>query len=220
MKKITWVGVGMALIWMAAGCSTSQITSSWKAENTVPVKYNKVLVLGLIREADRSMQENMENHMVGDLSDLGYTAVSSLQEFGPKAFDNMDETTALDKLKNSGVDAVITIVLLDKQKERRYVPGNLYYSPYGYYYNRFWGYRTTLYNRIYEPGYYVTNTRYFWESNLYDMRTQKLVYSVQTQSFDPANSESLGHEYGKMIVQDMVKKNVMMRTNEIPGKAF
>ena len=194
---------------MAAGCTTSKITTSWKAENTVPQKYNKILVLGLIRDADRTLQENMENHFVGDLKELGYNAVSSLKEYGPKAFDKMDEEAALSKLKNSGVDAVITIVLLDKEKERKYVPGNMYYSPYGYYYNRFWGYRSTLYRRIYEPEYYVTNTKYFWESNLYDMSTQKLVYSVQTQSFDPANLESMGHEYGQLIVKDMVKQNVL-----------
>jgi hypothetical protein len=129
----------------------------------------------------------------------------------------MEEEAAIDKLKSSGVDAVITIVLLDKKKESKYVPGNMYYSPYGYYYNRFWGYRGVLYRRIYEPGYYVTDTRYFWESNLYDMSTQQLLYSAQTQSFDPSSSASLGHEYGKMIVQDMVKKNVLIKSSGAKG---
>lgn len=218
MKKIKWIS--FALLLMAAGCTTSKITTSWKAENTVPQKYNKILVLGLIREADRTLQENMENHFVGDLKELGYNVVSSLKEYGPKAFDKMDEEAALSKLKNSGVDAVITIVLLDKEKERKYVPGNMYYSPYGYYYNRFWGYRSTLYHRIYEPEYYVTNTKYFWESNLYDMSTQKLVYSVQTQSFDPVNSESMGHEYGQMIVKNMVKQNVLQNQGNLTIKPF
>ncbi len=214
MKKIKWIGV--ALLLMAAGCTTSsKITTSWKAENTVPQKYNKILVLGLIREADRAIQENMENHFVGDIQELGYKAVSSLKEYGPKVFDKMDEESAISKLKNSGVDAVITIVLLDKKKESKYVPANIHYSPYGYYSNRFWGYRNTLYHRIYEPGYYVTDTKYFWESNLYDMSTQKLVYSVQTQSFDPANSESMGHEYGLMIVKNMVKQNVLKQQTAI-----
>ena len=203
------------LLLIVAGCTTSKITTSWKAENTVPQKYNKILVLGLIREADRTIQEKMENHFVGDLKELGYNAISSMQEYGPKAFDKMDEEAALSKLKNSGVNAVITIVLLDKEKERKYIPGNMSYSPYSYYYNHFWGYRTTLYNRIYEPGYYVTDTKYFWESNLYDMSTQKLVYSVQTQSFDPANSESMGHEYGLMIVKNMVKQNVLKQQTAI-----
>jgi hypothetical protein len=169
------------------------------------------MVVGLIKENDRTIQQNMENHFVGDLKDLGYNAVSSLQEYGPKAFDNLTEEAALAKLKGSGVDAVMTIVLLDKEKESKYVAGSIYYSPYGYYYNRFWGYRTTLYRRIYEPGYYVTDTKYFWESNFYDMSTEKLVYSVQTRSFDPVNTESMGHEYGKMIVKDMVKENVLQK---------
>lgn len=208
------------MLLIAGGCTTSKITSSWKAENTTPQKYNKIMVLGLIREADRTIQENMENHFVNDLKGLGYNATSSLQEYGPKAFDKMDEEAAVAKLKNSGVDAVMTIVLLDKEKERRYVAGSIYYSPYGYYYNRFWGYRTALYRRIYEPGYYITDTKYFWESNLYDMNTQKLVYSVQTQSFDPANSESLAHEYGQMIVKNMVSQNVLQDLKNAPLKGF
>ena len=203
-----------------AGCTTSRITSSWKADNTVPQYYNKILVMGLIRDADRTLQENMETHLVGDLKEMGYNAVSSLQEYGPKAFTGLNEESAISKIKDSGVDAVLTIVLLDKEKERKYIAGSIYYSPYGYYYNRFWGYYGTMYRRIYEPGYYVTDTRYFWESNFYDMSTQRLIYSVQTQSFDPASSESLGHEYGQMILKDMVKNKIVNKVSEIPQKAF
>lgn len=198
-----------ALLW---GCNSSRITTSWKAEEVKAQHYNKILVLGLIREADKSLQENMENHLVGDLKTLGYNAVSSFAEYGPKAFDKLDEDAAIAKLKNSGVDAVITIVLLDKQKEKKYVPGNTYYTPYRHYYNRFWGYRTTLYNRIQEPGYYVTDTRYFWESNLYEMSSQKLIYTVQTESFDPVSTENMAHEYGQLMVKDLVKNNVI-KTN-------
>ena len=208
MKKLIQIGIAFLLI-IAAGCSTTKITNSWKAENAVSGNYKKVLVLGLIREADRNIQDYMENHMVGDLKDLGYNAVPSIKEYGPKAFDKMEEKDAIEKLRNSGIDAIITIVLLDKEKERKYVPGNMYFTPYGYYHNNFWEYRSALYQRIYEPGYYVTSTKYFWESNLYDMNTQKLVYSVQTQSFEPVNSESLGHEYGEKIVKNMVNQHVL-----------
>ena len=211
MKHIYWIG--LTLMVMSFGCNTSKITNSWKSDNTADYKFKKILVLGLIRESDRTLQQNMENHLVEDLLHRGYKAESALTEYGPKAFDKMDEEAAIGKIKNTGVDAVITIVLLDKKKERKYIPGNLFFSPYGYYYNHFWGYRSTLYNRIYEPGYYVTDTKYFWESNLYDMETQKLVYSVQTQSFDPSNSESMGHEYGQIIVKDMTRNNILNNNN-------
>ena len=218
MKTISRIAV--ALLLAATGCTTSRITSSWKAEGAEAKKYNKILVLGLIRESDRRIQENMENHFVGDLKEFGYNAISSLQEYGPKVFDKMDEEAAIDKLRDSGVDAVLTIVLLDKEKERRYVPGYLYYSPYGYYYDRFWGYRVTLSRRIYETGYYVTDTRYFWESNLYDMKTQKLLYSVQTRSFDPSNSESMAHDYGTLIVKNMVKEKIFLNQGNLIAKPF
>jgi hypothetical protein len=207
------VSVVLLLVIICIACSTSKITSTWKAENVNTTAYTKIMVLALTNEVERSLQTNMENHLVSDLKNLGYNAVSSLREYGPKAFDKLDETAALDKLKNSGVDAVLTIVLLDKSRERSYVPGHIFYSPYGYYYNRFWGYRTTLYHRIYEPGYYVTDTKYFWESNLYDMGTQKLIYSVQTQSFDPSNTETLGHEYGQLIVNRMQQEGVLSKKN-------
>ena len=207
MKKIKWLAV--FLILLLTGCTTTKITSSWKAQNVEAKQYKKIMVLGLILDTDRSLQEKMEAHLVGDLKDKGHNAVSSLSEYGPKAFTGMKETEAINKLKESGVDAVITIVLLDKEKERNYVPGRLYYSPYGIYYNRFWGYYGTLNYRIYEQGYYITDTKYFWESNMYDMSTQSLIYSVQTKSFDPADSESLGHEYGKLIINEMVKNNIL-----------
>ena len=197
----------MAILFLAA-CSSTKITSSWKSPNLQPKQYNKILVLGLIKENDRSLQEKMEAHLVDDLKSKGLNAISSLQEYGPQAFSNTTETVAIARLKQSNIDAVITIVLLDKEKERNYVPGRMFYSPYVIYYNRFWPYYGTLNYRIYEPGYYVTDTKYFWESNVYDVSTQSLLYSVQTKSFEPANSESLGHEYGKLIIKAITENAV------------
>ncbi len=202
--------LGLFVLFLLESCTTSQITTSWKSNNAEVKLYKKVMVLGLIREADRTIQENMENHFVNDLKVLGYDAVSSLKEYGPKAFDKMAEDEAIAKLKNSGIDAVITIVLLDKEHERNYRPNNIYYSPFGYYNNWFWGYHNTLNRRIYEPGYFLENTKYFWESNLFDMTNQKLVYSVQTQSFDALNSESMGHHYGKMIVKNLLSQKILV----------
>lgn len=208
MKKI--ITTAVVLFLLAAGCGpATQITSSWKAENVQPAKYKKMVVLGLVRENDRTIRERLEQHVVGDLRELGYDAVCSCDEYNPKAFENMSEDQAITKLRESGVDAVLTVVLLDKTQERYYVPGRVVYSPYMVYQGRFWRYSRVMYDRIYTEGYYSTNTKYFWESNLYDMASNTLVYSSQSQSFDPFSAESLAHSYGQMIVKDMVKKNVL-----------
>jgi hypothetical protein len=50
----------------------------------------------------------------------------------------------------------------------------------------FWGYL-----QYRPPGYYETNTRYFWEANLYDLGNSEMIYSIQTESFDPASTADL-----------------------------
>jgi hypothetical protein len=200
MNYLKWSSFFLLILIMS--CNTSKITTSWKDSTLNIEQYKKILVLGLIKENDRSLQENMENHFIGDLKNLGYMSISSLKEYGPKVFSKMDEETALSTLQNSGVDAVLTIVLLDKKKERKYVPSNPI---------RFWSHSRAFYDRIYMPGYYVTDTEYFWESNFYDLKTQRLLYSVQTTSFDPSNKETMAHEYGKMIVKNMVKQKILQQ---------
>jgi len=215
MKQLLTMAV--VFLFLLVGCGpSSRITSSWKAENIQPKKYNRIVVLGLIREADRTLREKMEQHLVSDLKDLGYDATCSCDEYNPKTFENMNEEQAISKLRNSGVDAVLTVVLLDKTRERYYVPGRVQYTPYTIYYNRFWGYSRTIYGRIYSEGYYTEDTKYFWETNLYDLATNDLVYSAQSQSFDPSSSESLGHEYGQMIATDLVKQHVLVNLKEQP----
>jgi hypothetical protein len=208
----------IALFVMSA-CTSSQITHSWKSE--VPSKnYNKILVLALSRESDVPTRQKMEDHLAGDLRARGYYALSSLRVYGPREYRQMKEEAVVDKLQNSGFDAIITIVLLNKEKERFYVPGRPYYSPYVGYYRQFWGYYTTIYDRIYAPGYYVINTKYFWESNLFDISSKELIYSVHTESFDPSSSDMLAHEYGKMIVKDMVKNQVLTRKQMVAKDAY
>jgi hypothetical protein len=206
MKKIGWL-----LPLLLGACSSTRLTHSWKADSIPAAVYSRILVVALIQENDRNLQEKMEQHLVDDLRDLGYNAVSSLQEYGPKVFNQQYEQDIIRQLSGSGVDAIISIVLLNKERERRYVPGNVQFSPYVYYHSRFWRYYGTMQSRVYEPGYYVTDTRYFWESNFYAAKGERLIYSAQTRSFDPANTAGMAHEFGQRIVKDMTEKGILVR---------
>lgn len=150
MKNLKLLLLGAFAI--LAGCKSSYVTSSWKAKEIEVKRYNKVLVLGLIKEDDRRLQEKMEEHLAGDLRSLGYNAVTSLQTFGPKAFDNLSEKEALDKLNSSELDAVITIVLLNKQLEQEFIPNNPVPQRQTFYYRgRFWNYYGAVRNQVLFP---------------------------------------------------------------------
>jgi len=202
------------LLYVTAGCSSTHVTSTWKAPGIVPQVYDKIIVLGIVNDADRTMRERMENHLVGDLKSHGYNAVSAFKEYGPKAFENMTEEQANNKFANDGIKAVITVVLLDKKSERRYVPANMASQ------NQFFDYYQRVYSRILSPGYFQVTTKYFWESNFYDLTDSKLLYSVQTQSFDPTTTDNLAHEYGLTIVHSMMKNNVLQKQSANAASSY
>jgi len=210
MRKKFIISFWIVGYFMISGCETLEITSTWRLSPQPGDGMRRILIMGLNREADRSVMMEMERHLSEDLRARGYQATSSLVEYGPHTFDRLSESEALRKLQASGYDAVLTIVLLDKERERHYVPGQVIYTPYVFYHNRFWGYRTVLVQRIYEPGYYVSDTRYFWESNLYSLKEgQVLLFSAQSRSFEPDNASSFGHQYAKSIVERMVDQGIL-----------
>jgi len=196
-------------------CSSTRISSTWKPDNQVAKKFEKILVLGLMQERDRDLREKMEQHLLTSLQSYGYNVICACEEYGPKSFENMTEKQAIDGLVGQGIDAVLTVVLLNKTKERYYVPGRIYYSPYAMYNSQFWNYYETMHDRIHSTGYYREDTKYFWETNIYDLRTKELLYSVQTNSFNPESTESLGQEYGQLIAKNVAKNKILL----VPGKS-
>lgn len=216
----TTVSLILIFLLVLGGCKSSKITSSWKAANAIEKQYAKVLVLGLIPDKDNLLLEKMENHLAADLQKLGYTTISAMTLYGPQAFRNLTEQEAIAKLKGSNIDAVVTIVLLNKKVEKQFVPMEPRLLTDVNTQNQFWEYYDAVNKRIIQPGYYFENTEYYWESNLYTLANHQLAYSAQTQTFNPNNAEKLGHEYGLMIVKDMVKKKVLNKQTPLPLKGF
>lgn len=207
MKRM-WILMLPFVLFMAA-CSSTNITNSWKDENMSAANMKKVLVLAMVPEKERNLRQQMENEMADNLRKQGYTAVSAFEEFGPKAFAGMKETDVMKQLCNSNIDGVITMVLLDTEKEESYNPGSVRYEPYAVRYNRFYGYFQTFYQRVYTPGYYTSSTRYFFETNLWDVRSNKMLYSAQSESFDPNSAGQIAKEVAEAVLKDMQKKNVL-----------
>ena len=113
---------------------------------------------------------------------------------------------------------MITIALLDRKKEKFFVPAKVKYYSNLYYYNRIWNYniiQADLNSTTSMKGEYEVSTQFSWESILFDLQTLSPVYTIQTKTFDPASTETMAHEYGKMIVANMVKEKIIKK-----GEAF
>jgi len=210
MKKMLWVLCSAVLF----SCQTSKITATWTDKNVSPKKYIKILVIGVLKDDDRELQSKMEKHLAGDLNDLGYSAFAASDVFPLGTFVKGDTAKAIEALNSKGFDAVLTVVLLNKEKEKHYVPGRVMYTPYAPYHDRLDLYYYTMYDRIQTEGYYETATKIFWESNFYDRESRKMIYSSQTESFDLGSKESLAHYYGVLLANNLVKSKVLIRPEE------
>ena len=209
IKKWPFLAVLTSIYLLAASCSNGHVTSSWKAAQTGNLsKEHKVLVLGIIQDKDMRLRMQMEGFMVDALKEKGYNAVSAYTLYGPQQFGKMDEQAVLGRLHNSGIAEVLTISLLDKSRERKYTP-SAGYNPY----SPFWDYYSYRYNMIYGPGpgYLSVSTRFFWESNLYDVNSKSLLYSIQSETFDPSSTSDLGKTYSRIILKKMTREGLLAK---------
>lgn len=210
MKKLFLI----PLIVFLYSCQPTKITQSWVAKDATPKQYKKVLVLGVLTDADNELQTKMENHIADDLREMGYLAIAANKVFPPATFVKGDTAKAVAALDGKGFDAIFTIVLLDKKKEPYYVPGKIVdYSSYDRY-GRFNRYYNTVTERIYTPGYYGEETKYIWENNFYDLNSRKLVYASRTRSFDITSKNTLAHSYGQLMTKSLVEKNILIKPAE------
>lgn len=196
-------------ILLTASCNSSKITTSWKAGNTKTMAYHNIMVWALLTEKDSSTRRLMETHLVNDLVNKGYHAIASTAVYKEKAYKKLGAADILAEFKNTGVDAVITIALLDKQKEDKYYPGGFHTEP-GNAYGNLDKYYSTTYEKVFTPGYYVSTTTYFWETSLFELPGKSVQYYARTKSFDPANTNEQAHENGLLIIRDMMKKKLIV----------
>jgi hypothetical protein len=200
----------MPFILFLAACSSTNVLNSWKdKEGIEQTTLKKVMVLAMLPEKQRVLRQEMENEMVEDLQKRGFAAVSALQENGPKSFVGMNEKQVMQQLDRSRIDGVITISLQDTETNEHYTPGSVRYEPYAVRYNRFYRTYQTFYERVYTPGYTDQQTNYFFETNLYQLSSNKLLYSAQSKSFDPSSASQIAKEVSKAVVKDMEKNNIL-----------
>lgn len=183
------------------GCYSTRITGYWKAPDQPAQTYKKILVLGIM--PDTLMLQRMEKHISGDLRHKGFNAVTSEGKYKVFNYLETEDRDVLQQFKNDGVDAVITVVLLNRRAEGFVMPASLYHLLSKYYAEKYYG--------LYAPDAFHEGIRYAWETSLYDIASGKRIYAVQTAAFDPVSIESLSHEYGKIVVKCMRKHHILHR---------
>lgn len=212
MNKIFIAILTLGFLW---GCQPTKITRTWTAENVTPKKFKKILVLSVLPENEKSLGSEIENHLADDLRNMGYVAIAANKIYQEGTFVKGDTAKAEAAIEGKGFDGILTIVLLDKKKEKYYVPGRITdYSDMNKY-SRFDRYYNAVAENIYSPGYYGEETKYVWENNFYDLANREMIYSARTRSFDFTSKTMLAHKYGILMSHNFINRNILLKPESI-----
>ena len=188
----------MILIVALAGCgSTNKITDTWKSPDANLHQYDKIFIAALT--SDVPVREAVEQKLSTLFTEHGIQSVKSL-EVVPPDMENKELDVGeglLQKVQETGSNAILTIAVIDQTSEERYVPGAGRYQPinrFGYY-RTFGGYYGNRYGSLYQPGYYTTDKTYYLETNVYDVASGNLVWSTQSVTMNPTNLDSFLEAY-------------------------
>lgn len=200
---------------MMTSCGPSvKITGSWmdpKAK-TAGKKFQKVFLFAITDNINA--RTTIENDLAAAAAKEGINVVKSYEVMTPSFLKSQPtEGMLIQKIKDAGCDGVFTIALVDAKSETRYVPGTTTYAPYpayGYYgsFGGYYGYHGAY---MYDPGYYVNDKTYYIESNLYDLTTGEIVWSVQSEAYNPSDLKSFSKEYTMTLFNDLQKQGVLKK---------
>jgi len=196
----------------ALACAPSvQMTGQWvDKELFQPGKYSSMFIA--VMSQNLSVKQVFENDLASEAASRGVKAVKSGDIFKPNftAENAGSKEAVLAKVRELGLETIFTVALKDKETSTRYVPGTVMYSPSPYY-GGWGGYYSNTYATVYTPGYYTQDKTYFVESNLYDVATEKLLWSVQSEIINPGKVEAVAEEYTSMLLDALAKEGLLKK---------
>ena len=190
--KYLFAGVLVITLFTMISCATTTMTSAWK-DPAYQGRINKVFVLGIA--AKDTNRRVFEDSFVSRLKSRGTDAIASYSVFQSVA--NIDKDSIAAKARELGADTVLVTRPVGRKTEQTYVPGQVYAVPGPY--HRLGSY----YGTAVTPGYVVEDQYVTVETNLYDLRTENLIWSSQSDTIIMDSDQELIKSFIQVMVNKM-----------------
>ncbi|HKH59932.1 MAG TPA: hypothetical protein VKA49_03820 [Flavitalea sp.] len=179
-------------------CSPSlEIARSWKGAQKQKISSTSILIISF--SGNEGIKKMIEADLAKVAKQKSYQAFKSVDHLKTEQIPNKD--SALKKAIQLHCGTIFTAFLVQLRKERRYVPENpgLYGVNVGPVLDRSVGFESSTYS----PGYYKDDEIYLFESNLYDVKTKKLIWSAQLEIGNLRHLRALSKKYARSMFRQM-----------------
>ncbi len=185
----------------------SVIIHRWVLTGLPMPKMKKILVLAVLE--NYLIRQEFEDRMKVLLAKQNVEGIESHMVLPPR--NEMMEGELRDRIKESALDGVLVIRPNSVRNEtQQVITGGVWVPPPGYY--SFWPYWHTATMNFYPTSSYTQqNVVIRAEFNLYDVKTEKLIWSGETDTIYSKDFEKLGKQYAEMLVRQLKKDKVISK---------
>jgi len=195
---------GVVAAVLLAGCASStQLVNTWKDPTAGSVRFKKVLTVCACKDdvTRRTVEDRLAAAIKG--SEPSYSVLSNAQV--------ADRDAAKAAIREGGFDGVVVMRLVSVDKSSTYVPGQAYVVPVGYrsMYGG-WGYGGyAAYGTVYDPGYVQENKLVNFDTNVYRLSDEKLLWASRSQTDNPSSVTQLVDDIIAATAKEMKKQGVI-----------
>jgi hypothetical protein len=192
LRRCTLLAATALFAAIAAGCAQTRIINEWKDESLARVPFSKVLAV--FQTPDSGLRRILEDEMARDIPH----ATPSYKVLRDDEIRDVERAKA--RVNELGFDTMVVMRVTSVDREKTYVPGMRWIVPATYLTP--WGYWTYGWSEVYEPGYLRTDRIVRIATNIYSLPDDKLVFSSESETLDPASLRNAVADVVKLVAKE------------------
>jgi hypothetical protein len=197
-----------ATIFFSSCGPTTEIIGEWSENEYKTGSIDKILVLGIVDQKKPLLKRRFEDGLVEAFKSGGINAVASM-DYMP--YDELIDSTSFEKyFKDLKLDAVLVSRLVGVDKERKVKAGYAYVLPYNNYYG-FYGYYYAAVQYANSSSYLSRNVVVVLETNLYETKDKKLIWSGISETIDPDKASDVIRSFGATLVSKLSSEGFLAK---------
>ena len=196
-NPVKWFGYLLSFAFLIISCTGTEITQKQIDDPYKGKPVSDILVIAITgNEHNRRV---FEKRFVAHLKSVGVDAISSEEAIPMPANLELKKEMILNAVDKYENDAVIITHLIGKEEKDVYTrSGSTHRGFYGFYSSRYS-----------DPGYSSTSTTVRLETNLYDVKTEKLIWSGKSKTWSKDSKDQIINDVIKAVINNLQKNKLI-----------
>ena len=195
-----WFGCLFSFVFLIISCGGTELTQTQVDDTYKGKPVSDILVIAIT--GNEHNRRTFERKFVAQLKSVGVDAIASEAAIKMPGNLELKKETILDAVHQNENDAVIITHLVGKEQEDTYTRADIDR-------HRFFGFYRSRYRSAHSPGYSSTSTTVRLETNLYDVKTEKLMWSGQSKTWSTDATGQIINDAIKTVISSLQKNKLI-----------